>query len=199
MMRLPEFTYVPAKTVHEAIRAMADAGPQGMLVAGGTDLYPNMKRRQFEPKTLVGLRSIGDLRGVRGTARDGVTIGACTTLTAVAAHAGVARDYPALAAAAGVVSSPQLRNMGTLGGNVCVDTRCNYYNQTYEWRKAIGFCMKKDGDICLVAPGSDRCWAVSSSDTAPVLWSLGAQLRLHGPDGERVIPMAALYRDDGID
>jgi 4-hydroxybenzoyl-CoA reductase subunit beta len=198
MMRLPEFTYVSAKTVHEAIRAMADAGPQGMLVAGGTDLYPNMKRRQFEPKTLVGLRSIGDLRGVCGTARDGVTIGACTTLTAVAAHAGVARDYPALATAAGVVSSPQLRNMGTLGGNVCVDTRCNYYNQTYEWRKAIGFCMKKDGDICLVAPGSDRCWAVSSSDTAPVLWSLGARLRLNGPAGERTIPVAALFHDDGI-
>jgi 4-hydroxybenzoyl-CoA reductase subunit beta len=97
-----------------------------------------------------------------------------------------------------VVSSPQLRNMGTLGGNVCVDTRCNYYNQTFEWRKAIGFCMKKDGDICLVAPGSPRCWAVSSSDTAPALWSLGARLRLHGPEGERAIPVAALYHDDGI-
>ena len=198
MMRLPAFDYVAAKTVEEALRALADAGPDGMLVAGGTDLYPNMKRRQFEPKTLVGLRAIKDLRGVSGSAREGVTIGACTTLTAVASHPGVARDYPALATAAGVVSSPQLRNMGTLGGNVCVDTRCNYYNQTYEWRKAIGFCMKKDGDICLVAPGSDRCWAVSSSDTAPVLWSLGARLRLHGPGGERTIPVAALFHDDGI-
>ncbi|PYM23279.1 MAG: 4-hydroxybenzoyl-CoA reductase [Candidatus Rokuibacteriota bacterium] len=198
MMRLPAFDYVAAKTVEEALRALADAGPDGMLVAGGTDLYPNMKRRQFEPKTLVGLRAIKELRGVSGSAREGVTIGACTTLTAVASHPGVARDYPALATAAGVVSSPQLRNMGTLGGNVCVDTRCNYYNQTYEWRKAIGFCMKKDGDICLVAPGSDRCWAVSSSDTAPVLWSLGARLRLHGPGGERTIPVAALFHDDGI-
>jgi 4-hydroxybenzoyl-CoA reductase subunit beta len=198
MMRLPSFDYVAAKTVQEALRALADAGPDGMLVAGGTDLYPNMKRRQFEPKTLVGLRAIKDLRGVSGSAREGVTIGACTTLTAVASHPGVARDYPALATAAGVVSSPQLRNMGTLGGNVCVDTRCNYYNQTYEWRKAIGFCMKKDGDICLVAPGSDRCWAVSSSDTAPVLWSLGARLRLHGPGGERTIPVSALFHDDGI-
>jgi 4-hydroxybenzoyl-CoA reductase subunit beta len=88
--------------------------------------------------------------------------------------------------------------MGTLGGNVCVDTRCNYYNQSHEWRKAIGFCMKKDGDICLVAPSSSRCWAVSSSDTAPVLWSLGAHVRLVGPDGERVIPITALYQDDGI-
>ncbi len=89
--------------------------------------------------------------------------------------------------------------MGTIGGNVCVDTRCNYYNQSHEWRKAIGFCMKKDGDICLVAPGSSRCWAVSSSDTAPVLWALGAKLRLVGADGERTVPMAALYQDDGID
>src|SRR5437016_5769866 len=199
MMRLPAFDYVTAKTVEEALRALADAGPDGMLVAGGTDLYPNMKRRQFEPKTLVGLRAIKDLRGVSGSAREGVTIGACTTLTAVASHPGVARDYPALAMAAGVVSSPQLRNMGTLGGNVCVDTRCNYYNQTYEWRKAIGFCMKKDGDICLVAPGSSRCWAVSSSDTAPVLWALGARVRLIGAGGERTVPIPALYRDDGIE
>jgi len=199
MMRLPAFDYVAAKTVDEAVRAMKEAGPDGMLVAGGTDLYPNMKRRQFEPTTLVGLRTIKELRGVRGSGREGVTIGACTTLTAVATHPGVARDYPALATAAGVVSSPQLRNMGTLGGNVCVDTRCNYYNQTFEWRKAIGFCMKKDGDICLVAPGSPRCWAVSSSDTAPVLWSLGARIRLDGPGGERTIPVSALFRDDGIE
>ena len=198
MMRLPSFDYIAARSVDEAARALRDAGPDGMLVAGGTDLYPNMKRRQFEPKTLVGLRTIKDLRGVGGTTRDGVTIGACTTLTAVATHPAIARDYPALAAAAGVVSSPQLRNMGTLGGNVCVDTRCNYYNQTFEWRKAIGFCMKKDGDICLVAPGSPRCWAVSSSDTAPVLWSLGARVRLHGPAGERTIPVSALFQDDGI-
>src|SRR5207249_2318224 len=109
------------------------------------------------------------------------------------------RSYPALATAAGLVSSPQLRNMGTIGGNVCVDTRCNYYNQSYEWRKAIGFCMKKDGDICLVAPGSPRCWAVSSSDTAPVAWSLGARVTLAGPAGARVIPADALYRDDGIE
>ncbi len=199
MIRLPAFTYVAARTLDEALRAIAEAGPGGMLVAGGTDLYPNMKRRQFEPTTLVGLRAIKDLRGVSGSARDGVTIGACTTLTAVARHPDLARAYPALATAAGLVSSPQLRNMGTLGGNVCVDTRCNYYNQTYEWRKAIGFCMKKDGDICLVAPGSARCWAVSSSDTAPVLWSLGARVRLAGPAGERTIPVAALFRDDGIE
>jgi 4-hydroxybenzoyl-CoA reductase subunit beta len=198
MIRLPPFTYVSARTLGEAVRALGDAGPGGMLVAGGTDLYPNMKRRQFEPTTLVGLRAVKELRGVTRAAREGVTIGACTTLTAVATHPELARAYPGLAVAAGQVSSPQLRNMGTLGGNVCVDTRCNYYNQTHEWRKAIGFCMKKDGDICLVAPGSPRCWAVSSSDTAPALWSLGARVRLTGPAGERTVPIAAFYRDDGI-
>src|SRR5204862_2264478 len=170
-----------------------------MLVAGGTDLFPNMKRGQFEPKTLIGLRGIRELAGVSGDARAGLTIGATTTLSAVASHPDVARRYAALATAAGLVSSPQLRNAGTLGGNVCVDTRCNYYNQSYQWRKAVNFCMKKDGEICLVAPGSPRCWAVSSSDTAPVLWSLGATVRLRGSAGERVIPISALYRDDGID
>ena len=198
MIRLPPFTYLVPRTLCDAARAMAEHGSDAMLVAGGTDLYPNMKRRQFEPKVLVGLRAIRELQGVRGGARDGLTIGAATTLSAVAAHHEIAARYPALATAAGLVSSPQLRNMGTLGGNVCVDTRCNYYNQSYEWRKAIGFCMKKDGDICLVAPASPRCWAVSSSDTAPVLWSLGARVRLVGAAGERTVPIEALYRDDGI-
>jgi len=199
MMRLPPFTYLAPRTVADAARAMAEHGPEAMLVAGGTDLYPNMKRRQFEPGVLVGLRGIREMAGVRGSARDGFAIGATTTLSDVARHPGIGRHAPALATAAGLVSSPQLRNMGTLGGNVCVDTRCNYYNQSFAWRKAIGFCMKKDGDICLVAPGSPRCWAVSSSDTAPVLWSLGATVRLVSASGDRTIPLAALYRDDGIE
>jgi len=198
MIRLPPFTHVAPRTVDAAARLMTEHGRDATLVAGGTDLYPNMKRRQMEPKILVAIRGIRELQGVRGSSA-GWTIGAATTLSAVTAHPGVARDFPALATAAGLVSSPQLQNMGTIGGNVCVDTRCNYYNQSYEWRKAIGFCMKKDGDICLVAPGSSRCWAVSSSDTAPVLWALGARVRLVGAGGERTVPIAALYRDDGID
>src|SRR2546430_10468266 len=121
-----------------------------------------------------------------------------TTLAALANQGEIASPYRALATAAGLVSSPQLRNMGTIGGNVCVDTRCNYYNQSYEWRKAVGFCTKKDGVICLVAPGSPRCSAVSSSDTAPVLSSLRALLPLHSAAGERTIPVEALFRDDGI-
>src|SRR5262245_13166644 len=138
MLRLPSFTYVAPRTLAGAVSALAEAGASGMLVAGGTDLYPNMKRRQFEPQTLVGLRAIRELRGFRGSARDGVTIGAGETLATVASHPEVLGHYPALATAAGLVSSPQLRRMGTIGGNVCVDTRCNYYNQTFAWRKAIG-------------------------------------------------------------
>jgi len=198
MIRLPAFEYLAPLTVGDAVKYLADRGADAMLVAGGTDLFPNMKRGQFEPKTLIGLRGIRELSGVSGDSGRGVAIGAGSTLSAVAAHSEIARRYHALATAAGLVSSPQLRNAGTLGGNVCVDTRCNYYNQSYEWRKAVGFCMKKDGDICLVAPGSDRCWAVSSSDTAPALWALGATARLAGPAGERTVPMSALYRDDGI-
>jgi 4-hydroxybenzoyl-CoA reductase subunit beta len=199
MMRLPPFTYLAPRTAAEAAALLADHGADAMAVAGGTDLYPNMKRRQFEPKVLVALGGIPELRGVGGTPGQGLRLGATTTLTAVARHPEVARHYAAVATAAGLVSSPQLRNTGTIGGNVCVDTRCNYYNQSFEWRRSIGFCMKKDGDICLVAPGSPRCWAVSSSDTAPALWSVGAQVRLVGARGERTIPLSALYRDDGID
>ena len=198
MMRLPPFTYLAPKTVADAARLLGEHGADAMIVAGGTDLYPNMKRRQFEPKVLVGLGGIGELRGVHGSASRGLSVGPMTTLSALSQHAEIVSHYPALATAAGLVSSPQLRNMGTIGGNVCVDTRCNYYNQSYQWRKAVNFCMKKDGEICLVAPGSHRCWAVSSSDTAPVLWSLGAKVRLVGPKGERVIPISALYQDDGI-
>jgi 4-hydroxybenzoyl-CoA reductase subunit beta len=199
MMRLPPFTYLAPRLAGDAARLLAEHGRAAMAVAGGTDLYPNMKRRQFEPAVLVALSAIPELKGVRGSAREGLRLGATTTLAAVSGHADIARHYPALATAAGLVSSPQLRNTGTIGGNVCVDTRCNYYNQSHAWRKAIGFCMKKDGDICLVAPGSPRCWAVSSSDTAPVLWSLGARVRLVGPTGERTIGLPELYRDDGIE
>jgi 4-hydroxybenzoyl-CoA reductase subunit beta len=198
-MRLPPFRYFAPQTVAEAVQLLQTHGREAAVVAGGTDLYPNMKRLQMEPRVLVGLRGIRELAGIRGSARDGVVVGAGATLTRVAEHPEVAAHYPALARAAGVVSTPQLRNMGTLGGNVCVDTRCNYYNQSYEWRRAIGFCMKKDGDICLVAPGSARCWAVSSSDTAPVLWALGAAVTLVGPAGERRIPVAGLSRGAGIE
>jgi 4-hydroxybenzoyl-CoA reductase subunit beta len=170
-----------------------------MLVAGGTDLFPKLKRRQFEPDTLIGLSQLSELRAISGDAAAGFHVGALVTLSEVAAHPALAAAHPGYVEAAGLVSSPPLRNVGTAGGNLCVDTRCNYYDMTYEWRESVGFCMKKDGDICLVAPGSSRCWAVSSSDTAPMVIALGATVVLAGPKGEREIPAAALYRDDGIE
>jgi 4-hydroxybenzoyl-CoA reductase subunit beta len=196
VLRLPPFRFLLPKTAREAAAMLADHGPDAMVVAGGTDLYPNMKRRQFEPKVLVSLRDLADTRGI--AANGGLRLGAMATLTEVAEHPAVAARWPAIAKAAGLVSSPPLRNAGTIGGNLCVDTRCTYYNQTEFWRASIGFCMKKDGTICLVAPGSDKCWALSSSDTAPVMVALGAEVTLVGPKEERRIPVAQLFGRDGI-
>jgi 4-hydroxybenzoyl-CoA reductase subunit beta len=197
MLRLPPFEYLAPKTLDEAVALLDRHGREAMIVAGGTDLFPNMKRRQFEPKFLVGLSGLTELNGVKNGS--GYRIGAATTLSALSRHKKLHADYPALTTAAGLVSSPQLRNAGTIGGNLCLDTRCNYYDQTYFWRKSIGFCMKKDGDICLVAPGGHRCWAISSTDCAPVAVALDARVRLVGPRGSREIPAAALYRDDGME
>jgi 4-hydroxybenzoyl-CoA reductase subunit beta len=199
MMRLPPFRYLKPSSPAEAARMLADHAPdEAMAVSGGTDLYPNMKRRQFEPKVLVGLRALEGGRDITRSDDGGFSIGGLATLQSLERSAALQAELPALAAAAGLVSSPILRHMGTLGGNLCVDTRCTYYNQTYEWRKAIHFCMKKDGAVCWVAPGSPRCWAVSSSDTAPVLIALDATVTLVGPSGERRVPVKDLYRHDGI-
>lgn len=199
MLRLPPFRYLAPRRLDEAAQMLAQEGEQAMLVAGGTDLYPNMKRRQFTPPVLIGLRAIPALKSISGSPEQSMRVGAGVTLSTLANHPLILQHYPALATAAGSVSTPQLRNVGTLGGNLLLDTRCNYYNQTEFWRHSIGYCMKKDGDICLVAPGSPRCWAISSADTAPVLVSLGAQVRLVSVSGERVLPVHQLFRDDGMD
>ena len=200
MLRLPSFTYLQPRRIADAIQMHADAGPDAMYVAGGTDLYPNMKRRHQEPKVVVALSGIDELQvsdGRTGGQSDAV-LSAGMTLTQLSDSPTVRRFAPAVAHAASLVSTPLLRNMGTLGGNLCLDTRCNYYNQTFEWRKAIDFCMKKDGAICWVAPSSPRCWAVSSSDVAPVMVALDAQYHLVGPAGERVVPAGRFYHNDGI-
>ncbi len=199
MLRLPPFRYLASRSLEEAAHMLAQEGDAAMLVAGGTDLFPNMKRRQFTPQALIGLRGIKALKNISGSPDQGFRLGAGVTLATIAEHPALQQHYSALATAAGSVSTPQLRNAGTIGGNLLLDTRCNYYNQTEFWRHSIGYCMKKDGDICLVAPGSPRCWAISSADTAPVLVSLGASVRLVGVRGERVIPVQDLFRDDGMD
>lgn len=198
MLRLPRFDYLEPKSLKQALKMREASGDNAMYVAGGTDLYPNMKRRHQDPTTVISLANIRALTGVRN--RDGHTcIGANTTLTHVAKHRRIKRHYSAIASAAGSISTPLLRNMGTLGGNLCLDTRCNYYNQTLEWRKSIDYCMKKDGVICWVAPSSPRCWAVNSSDLAPVTVAIGAEMVLVSTDGERVVPAGEFYNDDGIE
>lgn len=196
MLRLPPFEYLAAHSVEEAVELMSQYGPEATLVAGGTDLFPNMKRRLLTPKKLIGLGAIAELKQFE--TNGAVTLGAGLTLSQITRHPLIVERYPALATAAGLVSTPQLRNMGTIGGNLCLDTRCTYYNQTEPWREALGYCMKKDGHICWVAPGSSRCWAVSSSDTSPVMIALGASVRLVGPKGERTMPVQALYHNDGM-
>ncbi len=199
MLRLPPFLYLQPKTLRDALRMKQDAGPNGMYVAGGTDLYPNMKRRHQEPKTVISLAEIHALRRVTGgTKGSALSVGAGVTLTELKGHRKIRDRYPVISRTAELISTPILQNMGTLGGNLCLDTRCNYYNQSYEWRKAIHFCMKKDGDICWVAPSSPRCWAICSSDLAPVAVAIGAELTLAGPDAERVLPSQRFFHDDGI-
>ena len=190
MMRLPWFEHRAPKTVSEAARMLADEGPGAMLIAGGTDLLPNMKRRQMAPKVLVSLRNIQALK------TNGQSIGAGITLTEIIRKPSLPLG---LRQAAHQVATVHLRNMGTLGGNLCLDTRCNYYNQNYEWRKAIDFCLKKDGGVCWVATASKRCVAMSSTDCAPALLALGASVKLVSSKNEREIPLEALYNNDGID
>ena len=198
MLRLPRLQYLRPRSIAEATE-LAAQNPGAMFIAGGTDLVPNLKRRQFDVTTLISLNALPDGRRVDGDLQRGVTIGAGATLDELAYHDLLGGPFRALAQACGSVSTPQVRYMGTLGGNLLVDPRCNYYNQTYSWRKAVGFCMKKDGDICLVARSSPRCWAVSSSDSAPAALALNAEVRLQGVQGTRRMAAAALYRDDGIE
>ena len=190
MLRLPWFEHRAPRSLAEAAQILASEGPRAMLIAGGTDLLPNMKRRHQAPQVLVSLSRVPELRKLNGT------FGAGLTLSEVSRDE---RTPAALRHAAIQVATPHIRNMGTLGGNLCLDTRCTYYNQTYEWRKAIDFCLKKDGTTCWVATASKRCVAVSSTDTAPALIALGALVRLVSARGEREIPVEALYQNDGID
>src|SRR6266542_279171 len=198
MMRLPKFEYHVPREIAAALKIMASTGPEAQFVAGGTDLYPNMKRRQQTPRTVISVMHLSELNQITGDGTSGVRIGASVTLTEICEHPIINRDYPVIASAAKTISTPILRNMGTVGGNLLLDTRCNYYDQNYEWRKGINFCLKKDVDVCWVAPGSKKCWAVQSSDLVPVMVAIGAKFRLVSTLGERTIEAAGFYNDDGI-
>lgn len=201
MLRLPAYEYHRPKSVADAIALKVEHGGDAMYVAGGTDLVPNMKHRLFEPGHLIALKGLLELRGIEDATSDSggvLRIGAAETLSAVAANPRVRELFPALADAAAHVAGPQLRNSGTIGGNVCLDTRCTYYNQTHFWREALGFCLKKDGDVCHVTRTGKKCVAAHSADTPPVLMTLGASAVFIGPDGSREIPVADFFVADGI-
>jgi len=208
MIRLPNFTYVPARSIAEAVDHLAASPAETMLLAGGTDLLPNMKRRQQVPRVVVGLRGVAELGSDTGQTRvklgsdtgqtPALTFGAMDTLSALVRNETLRVECPGLWQAAAQIATPHLRNMATIGGNLCLDTRCTYYDQSYEWRQAINFCMKKDGDICWVATSSPKCLAVSSTDTAPMFQALGARVRLVSTRGLRTIDVADLFANDGM-
>jgi len=202
MIRLPRFTYVAARSIAEAVDHLAASPAETMLLAGGTDLLPNMKRRQQVPRVVVGLRGVAELSGPpspeTGFGGQALTLGTMNSLTSLVRDERLRRECPGLWQAAAQIATPHLRNMATIGGNLCLDTRCTYYDQSYEWRQAINFCMKKDGDICWVATSSPKCLAVSSTDTAPMFQALGARVRLASTRGLRTIDVADLFANDGM-
>lgn len=198
MLRLHPYTYHRPSTVDGALALLAEHAGDVMPIAGGTDLVPNMKHRLFTPGHLVALRGVQELRGIEPRQDGGLRIGACETLDAVASHPDVRERYPALARACAEISGPQLRRMGTIGGNLCLDTRCTYYNQTFFWRKALGFCLKKEGDTCHVVPGGTRCVAAHSADTPPMLMVLGASAEIAAPGGRRTVPVEDFFTSDGV-
>jgi 4-hydroxybenzoyl-CoA reductase subunit beta len=187
------------QTIGEAVRLLADHGPEAMVIAGGTDVVPNLQMRLFAPRVLVDLKPLRMLSGIEFSERGGLRIGALTTLTQLLAAPVVRDKFPVLASAVGTIAGPLQRNMGTLGGNLCLETRCRWYNQSHLWRTALGGCLKKDGPICHVAPGGTFCWAAWSGDSAPALLTLDAEIEIAGASGTRRIPLREFYKNDGMD
>ncbi|HEX6748735.1 MAG TPA: FAD binding domain-containing protein [Longimicrobium sp.] len=208
MLRLHEYTYHRPSTLADALGLLGGA-EDALPIAGGTDLMPNMKHRLFTPRHLVALKGVAEMHGIALADAEGnpvddgapdaaqLVIGAAETLTAVARHPLVRRIVPALADAAGHVAGPQIRNAGTIGGNLCLDTRCTYYNQSFFWRQALGFCLKKDGTICHVTRVGKKCVAAHSADTPPVLITVGAVVDLASPEGTRTLTVDEFFVANG--
>jgi len=193
------FRVARPKSVEEAVRLLAHHGPEAMVVAGGTDVVPNLQMRLFSPRVLVDLKPLRALSGIAYSPSDGLRIGALTTLSHLLGAPIIREKFSVLASAVATIAGPLQRNMGTLGGNLCLETRCRWYNQSHMWRKALGGCLKKDGDICHVAPGGKFCWAAWSGDSAPALLALDAELEITGPSGSHRVPLAGFYKKDGKD
>jgi 4-hydroxybenzoyl-CoA reductase subunit beta len=199
VLRLPAFAYAAPDSIDGVLAALAEAPGRARLLAGGTDLLPNLKHGIEEADVVVSLKHVPELSGVRELDDGALELGAMLTLEALAGETAVARRYPSLARAAGLVAGPHHRRMGTLGGNVCLNTRCVYINQTYFWRSALGYCLKKDGELCHVVKGGKRCVAAASNDTAPVLMTLGARLVIQSrARGRRELAVADFFVKDGI-
>ena len=196
-MSLPQFKLLRPATLAEGVELLAKHGGNVRILAGGTDLIPSMQQKLFEPEYVLDIRHISELKGIRERQGSGVEIGALTTLTTIERSPVLRQRYAVLTEAAATVASPILRNMGTIGGNICLDTRCLWYNQSLTWRKACGFCIKKDGDLCHVAPGGTKCWAVFSGDTPPALLCLNAEVEIAGPSGTRRTPLRDFYTGIG--
>ncbi len=208
MLRLHEYRYHRPRALAEALDLL-HGRDDAMPIAGGTDLVPNMKHRLFTPNHLVALKGVAELRGIGLVSAEGkptqsdsdateLVIGVGESLNAIARHPLVRRLFPSLSAAAGQVAGPQIRNQGTLGGNLCLDTRCTYYNQSLFWREALGFCLKKDGDVCHVTKVGKKCVAAHSADTPPVLITLGAVMDLASSEGERTVTVENFFVADGV-
>lgn len=201
-MALPYFRHLTPKTVDQLCSMLGRHRENGQIIAGGTDLLVSMKQGLYAPSVLVNLKEVRELAGCTLTA-DGGLLGTGLKISDLRDHAVVRTHYAALAEAAGQVASPNIRNVGTLGGNLFLDTRCWHFNQSEFWRESRGYCLKKGGDICRAAPSGRRCFAVFSADTVPALIALGAELELASWDGQgtsrRRASLAELYRDDGIE
>jgi 4-hydroxybenzoyl-CoA reductase subunit beta len=200
MEALAEFELLSPQTVEDVLKLRA-AHPGAQLLGGGTDLVVNVRRGIVAPPALIETNRVAELRGIEADA-GALAIGASATLAEIAHHPGIVEHYPVVAQAAASIAGPTHRNMGTLGGNLCLDTRCIYYNQSEWWRSANDHCLKTTGDICHVAPGSRGvCFATFSGDLAPALMTLDAEVDLAGPAGRRTIPLRDLYigyaRHDG--
>jgi 4-hydroxybenzoyl-CoA reductase subunit beta len=196
-MSLPAFKLLRPRTIEEAVALMLEHSQHVQILAGGTDLLPSMKQRLFTPDYVMDIRGIEEMQGIQVRAGIGVEIGAATPLSVIEDSEFIRRNYRVLHEAVSTVASPILRNMGTIGGNICLDTRCVWYNQSLQWRRSCGFCIKKDGDLCHVAPGGTKCWAAFSGDTAPALLCLNAELEIIGPVGVRRMALKDFYTNVG--
>lgn len=196
-MPLPNFEYFEPKTVEEAFPLLSQHKGEAKVIAGGTDLLVRMNQCVLTPSYLINLKRIQDLNTIIHDHKEGLRIGALTTLHALETSAIIKEKFSALAQAASRAASPQIRNTGTIGGNICLDTRCWYYNQSQRWRQSISPCFKLGGDLCHVVKRGDHCYSLFSADTVPALIGLGAKIKIMSPGDERVIPLEAFYTGVG--